>query len=762
MVGAFGFFRKYQKLILYTAGIFALITFSITGAMTDFFRNLTARDIGEPDTITVAGVKHQITVEDVMIGGLLERYIGNLPSVLPAAALGDGSTSDLSTCLAILRRASIAEGLEVSMDEADRAIAWDTRALNEVRNSSDTPAQMALRRRFDGLAQYRQLTAEAMRIGNYVLLQSAGADVSDAMLIQYLLRNREKMTAKVATFDMKALEEEMKASSPVDEAGLRAWLDEKDEAAKGRLAIYDTNRVSLAAATIRFADFDSAEWEKELEGFTVEDARRQQLYKLERETRFKTTNEETDEVTYREFDDEGVAEELNRLAQVEHVLQGMLTKLRQQSNEAIKDANEAYMTAMNERMTSDQDLQKAKQNLEDNPDDEAVKTAHRDAENIQIAKQNAENEAKDALNAARAAFDFKAAFEALASVEGGGLRKGVAMVVVDGLKNADELKDLTDVSLGEWSNPYLATMHSEKGALSSTPARSSDAGFLFQVTDVQVRPMKKWEDLEESLTEAYYIEKAKATGEEQKTKLEEALQRLAKEQIPDEIAEIEAKRQAQIEERFNEWETSCTEGLDKADRMLSEIDEGSRAYLSWQAKRDQLVAEMADKEGKRTKIAEEVGETLDEEIREAAKARYVDVVDQAVAETEFQLATLGPYKRKENQSPYFRQRSEPTVAFLWGGRINDLDAGKASDVLEDTAERRWQFAVVTEVEPLGIEDITRREFAVNRRMFAPSQVSSAMQQSFTLDALSKRYQLERNRGQQVVDTTENAKTDAEK
>ena len=217
--GAFGFFRKYQKLILYTAGIFALITFSITGAMTDFFGQLTQRDDSVPDKITVEDTQVEITPEDVRVAGLLERYMGSLPQVVPFTVRGrDGS--NMTTRLAILRRASIVEGLDVSMDEVDRAIDYHVRTFNSRFEANDTASQLALRNRFTSLAQYRELTKEAMRIGNYMLLQSVGVDVSDKILMDTLLRDKEKLTAKVATFDMKALEESLESSNPVDRAAL--------------------------------------------------------------------------------------------------------------------------------------------------------------------------------------------------------------------------------------------------------------------------------------------------------------------------------------------------------------------------------------------------------------------------------------------------------------------------------------------------------------------------------------------------------------
>ena len=80
---------------------------------------------------------------------------------------------------------------------------------------------------------------------------------ADAALMRELVCDREKVTLKVATFDMKALEEQLEAKGDVSEDDIKAWLEEKPEAEKNRLQIYDTNRVALVMGISRFEQFVS-------------------------------------------------------------------------------------------------------------------------------------------------------------------------------------------------------------------------------------------------------------------------------------------------------------------------------------------------------------------------------------------------------------------------------------------------------------------------------------------------------------------------
>ena len=93
-MASFDFFRKHQKLILYTAGIFALLTFSISGAMLSYFDQWVgpARRDGSlklPNGKTVA-----VTAEDFRVA----QRLGTtrlLPPLLPA--VGGASSSPVNS-----------------------------------------------------------------------------------------------------------------------------------------------------------------------------------------------------------------------------------------------------------------------------------------------------------------------------------------------------------------------------------------------------------------------------------------------------------------------------------------------------------------------------------------------------------------------------------------------------------------------------------------------------------------------------------------
>ncbi|MEO6593680.1 MAG: hypothetical protein ABIP94_02885, partial [Planctomycetota bacterium] len=136
--GVYGFFRRHQKKLLYTAGLFTLLTFSISGPMIASVGEVFGTKHPMP-SIVVGGNRIELQQDDYKFGEVIARNINStLPPVLPALSAGDEGQTQLSEVLAILRRVAITEGIEVSMVEVDRAI----EALREL-NKMDSAARMA-------------------------------------------------------------------------------------------------------------------------------------------------------------------------------------------------------------------------------------------------------------------------------------------------------------------------------------------------------------------------------------------------------------------------------------------------------------------------------------------------------------------------------------------------------------------------------------------------------------------------------------------
>ena len=727
--GIYGFFRRNQKKLLYTVGLFVLVTFSVSGPMIAAVRDWFA-PLRPMPSILVGGERVHLQPSDYQFGSEIARNIRTLVTVVPPVDAGDSGTSELGECYAILRRVAVTAGIDVSMAEVDRAI--DT--MRE-RGSVQTPQQLAKLHGFQSLAQYRELLAEALRIGTLIRLETLALDNSDARILQRIITDKEKITFKVATFDEKALDEKLKAAGGVSDDDLKKWLDGKAEPDKQRMQVYDTNRVELKFGGVMLDAFDAAQWQDEaLKDFTVGDQQLQKVYEQEKEQRFKKEDK-----SYKPLDE--VKPEVTKLVQSERVMQHVLGKLRDKQNEFLKPETEDLQRCHTELEATMNAVSAAKAKLAQNAEDAAAKEELRLAEQPIESRQAAVKTAETKLAEKRATFDFQKEFGDLTKDKTGFVQKEFT-----GKRNADDLKDLEKdgVGLGEWPLAIYATYLQNKGDLSSMPGRSTKAAFVYQVKDLEVRPLKPWDKLKPLLEGAFFTEKAKTQAEENKKKLEDALLRLAKAKMPDKVAEIEGKRAAKVDEKLAAWEKQAQADLEKANATLANPDLGKQAQVAWTKKRDEVQAQLAKKDDKKKEFDTEVGKQIEADIGVEAKKFHAEVLDAAAAEAGFTVADVGPHPRELSSKPRFDKNHDHTVVFLFRSHA-EMKEGESTGIVQDVTNRRWHVACCTKVEPLTIADVERREFQQLRsgggwvRSFASLQAMESYGQAFTKKALETRY-----------------------
>jgi hypothetical protein len=769
MSGVYGFFRRHQKKLLYTAGLFTLLTFSITGPIMAVFGNVFS-GARELPTIEVGGKRVALTAEDYDYGRALANRQSSLPmGVLPPLTPGEGSDNQLGDVLAVLRCAAREEGIEPSMREVDKAIEAEQKRWNAA-----SPAKLARDRSFESLAHYRAVVAEALRIGTYVRLQTLALDDTDARVLHYVTSDREKITLHVASFDEKKAEETLKQGKTLTDEEIRAWIDGKSERDKMMMQAYDLPRAALRFGALLLAEFDAEQWKDGyLKDFTVSDDQLKNLYTVERDTRFKPAGQA--EAT--PFDDAAVKAELTKIVQAEHVMNQVRGALVTKLNDAIKPLSDEQARAQSDSAAAETSLHELEQKameqkaivdakekeLAAKPGDEALQKALEAAKAELQATESARFQAKEkvpalksavtaadtALQEARAKFDFVAAFTELTKDKKGAVTK-VPEGEHAGTKNAEELKDLDalGLGLGTWPTSVQGTSLRAKGDLAFAPARTSKAVILYQATDTEPRPLKPWDKLKPLAEGAYWTEQAKKLGEDKKKLMEEALLRLAKESMAARVAEIEGQKQKRLDDKVADWETKTQAAIAKAEKTLRDLPLGTKMHEQWQQELTTRRAELAQKEQRRQGFDAEVTKAIADEIATEAKKFYKDVLDKAAAEAGFTVADLGPYPRDlQQREPRFDKAFDPPIVFLWRGQSN-LKEGEATGMLQDTTNRAWHVAVCIKVEPLGADDVARRDFESLRTgngqaSFASTQSYLAYRTAFTMKAIEARYGLQR-------------------
>lgn len=756
LTGVYGWFRRHQKLLLYTAGLFTLLTFSITGSLQSLWGNLFNKDV-ERGTIEVNGERANLTSDDYLYGNLIARNQGRLPAgvLLPIRA-GEGGDSELGEIYAILRRAAILEGFEASLVEVDKSIEV-ARELFKL----ESAAKLAQRQGFSSMQEYRLIVAEAMRVGMYQRLQVLAADTSDAEVMRKVLRNQNKASYKVAVWDGEKRQEAMIEESKLTDEELNTWLAEKSEAEKRRMNVFDLPRVKLRFAGVLIGEgqFDAEQWaDTVLKEYEAKEAQLRSIYNSDLERWKKPDSDET-----RAFEDEDVQAELATIAKAEFVLNDVLTKMREALNETAKpfqdkqteaktdldNANESRGSTLQEKLTQENVLAEKEAALAEKPDDAdlkaAVETAKAEvqkasdadfAEEQRVQQMQAGfDNAKADVTRAMVEWDFAGKFAELTAEKSGFVYKEA-----EKLMTSEELADLDEAGLGfgKWPQSTVVGTLREPGMLGFGISRTSKGAVLYQATELDATPLKPWEDLKPLIEEAYYSKKATDEVIAKDKEMKETIRRLAREQMPDFVKEKEGSRQGRIDEEMSTWETEVKAEVAKAEKMLQTPNLGDRARKIWDDRLAEQKAELADRDGKLAKVEQQIDFDIDGEINSEALKHYGEVIEAAAKEVGYELVEMGPLPQKLSSRPRFSQDYDKSTRYVFQYH-NEMEEGDAAGPIYQ--DRSSHVIVCSKVAPLEPSDITRREFEMLRKNFAVRQMGSVMASAFTQEALAERYGL---------------------
>ncbi len=748
----FGFFGKYQRIILYTAGIFALVSFSITGALQSLFSDA----FYEPppqSTIEIRGKKMELTAEDLRVGGNLARVGTGPVIVLPTLSENDRE-QNMDVVYASMRRAALEYGIEVSEDEIDRALAEAVATLPDAR--INTPQDLAIFRGYASLEAYRADIREAMRIGLYARLQALAIDVSDAALVEDILEQQEMVQLKVASLDRQALEDELKATE-VSDADLQTWLDGLSEEDKQSYGFYDSDRARLRIAKLDLDAFDPAPFAEELGARTISDEEVQSFYEGKKALWYKLAKEEEEkppkEENPEEQDpapiqdefiplDDALKANIRKRLEAREILRMLWAGVVKEQGDALLPLSETRTQANQKRLEAMDEQAAAQVALDSDPDNEDKKRAVSAADDKLTAATKTYEDAGEALDAGRSAFDMEAALARVLAD-----RDASAFSYLDSAAQPQNATDLESIEgLGDWADAWAGVSHQKTGELSSSVQESKDALFHYQVLELELRPLKEFVAIKDEARAEYYSKKADELGKEKAEAFEAALLRLGKEARADEVSKLESDKAAELAKSLEDWRQQTSEERDAAQLQVNKLseDQASGAYRRWKEHLDDLLVQLADEDTKREALDEELSAKLETDIAEEAEKAYKEVVEAAAVEVGFTLESLEAQPRNLSSKGAPREIFPETVQFLFysrGSDLADLEEGDVSDLLEDMTKRRYYMAVCDSVEKASIADLTRRDLELGRRAAAQARLSQGMAQSFTEEALGERIKL---------------------
>ncbi|MGE0143162.1 MAG: hypothetical protein AB7I19_00120 [Planctomycetota bacterium] len=736
------FFRKHQRVILFTAGIFALVSFSISGPILSFFAGINAPARPNP-TITVDGRTIEISAEDYAVASLLvgrEDRRTDFVTAMPPVGDPEGNDSRVEI-YAALRRLAIEAGIEFSYDDVDAAIA-NAMTIGSAIGVTDKAGLW--RRMYSSESEFRSTIGEALRIATFVRVQALAVDDSFATIAKKLASEVELITLQVATLDEKSVQAEIEAADVSDDE-LRTWIDGLSRDDKNARGYLDQNRYRVELAWLDVAAFDPAAFATELADKTFSDDEVAQFYEINKfrlyqkpaaTTEPKNPDEPPPPIEYQELDDALKASIRARLA-AEAALRSIWDQVNAKFEEGIKPATDAYTAAMAKVEEARAGVAQAIEKSEKPDATDADREATKAAEAAVATAKEAVTAAQAEQERLRAAFDLNAAFQAV--VNG---RAGFGVTDSgDEPRSTVELESLAPVA--PWSGSAAVAALTAERPLSTQVQRTPTHSFHMRLRTLQDAPLKKFEDIRDKARSDWFALKAGEAVTAKVTAFEEELKALAKARIPEKIAGFEKERDEKLETKVNEWkadlETKLAAAREQRD-FHEKRDAKSQAYASYQAEVARIEAELARIEDQRKTFLAELQKTADESILDASREEYPQVLSEAANKHGFNVTTQGPLPRQLFGPGRSRDAYSADVRMLWGNSVvTELKAGDATDVLNDPTQRKRYVAVCTEVAKGGIEHLTRRQLLESAESESRKRAALGVMQSFSLEALRKRY-----------------------
>ncbi len=746
-------FEKYKRWIYLGLTLFALVTFSITGAIYAFFGQ-----VGKPAPgsilLPASNKRVHLTESDLYYGQLLSRLqsyslsgrFGFPALIFNGMSMEDNKEPKFS--YAILRRVAIEGGLDVSDD--------DIRLYKErvFKDAKITPFQLAVQLRLGNESTLDEVIREAIRISVYVRSEIlAAVDLGDAALGQYVKKERKLITLSHVDFEAGPKQKEWEKKPPKDEV-LLAWVKKMDSAKQLSLGFVDDTQVRFDGLALDYAKGDPAEWKEELKDFTApaeEDLRarynqdRDQLYVRE-EWKKKEAAEKAAAKKKAEEEKKKAEEAIKKAKKKEKKDKdgGLLQDPPKSTGQAGKDPKKKDpKKGQNEATVPTPEQAKYKSFEEVRSDIERrIRLEAGIRKLLDRARKAAEEfgtKAKEPKKGAKGTkslkdFDFKAWFEK--AVKG---RKGLFFIAPKPLANPESYADLGPV--GKWDQFWLLRNLEQAGVFLPDIQRTSKAAFFIRLLERKTNVLRPIAKIREEVRKAYAETEAMEWAKTQAQAFKEAVHQKAESLAGESFLKIRKKIETEVSKQLKEWKKNVQEEIQKLQSQLSSGDIPERAIAIYKKSiRDHQ--ENLKKEAEKAKsIRKEVEKSEKKEIHEVLLPFFSKAWDQVVAEKKLKAKVLGPFFRDlQSSDPLFTLRYKGLDRFLMQQtEFLKKKKGELSDSLEDAEDKVWVIARLDQVADGGEAALDRKHFLQMKDTFVNGRVKTVLEHGYTFDILKKRF-----------------------
>ncbi|GEM_PF-2875634 len=758
-------FEKYKRWIYLALTLFALVTFSITGAIYAFFGQ-----VGRPapGSIVLPGTHERVhlTETDLYFGQLLSRlqsYSLSGRFAFPALIFNGMSMEENKEpkfSYAILRRVAIEGGLDVSDD--------DIRLYKErvFKNAQITPFELAVQLRLGNESNLDEVIREAIRISLYVRSEILSfMDLGDAALGDYVKKERKLVTLSYVDFEAGPKQKGWEKNPPKDEV-LLAWVKKLDSAKQLNLGFVDDIQVRFDGVALDYSKGDPAEWKEELKDFSApaeEDLRarynqdRDQLYVREEwkkkeaaeKAAAKKKAEEEKKKAQKKNSESSAKKTTSKSKGKKDKDGGLLQDPPQDSHKdsssgkAGKDAQKAGSEATDPtpEQAKYKSFEEVRADIERRIRLEAglrkiLDRARKAAEEFgsKLKGDPKKKDPKKKTNKSMKDFDLMAWLKK--ELKG---RKGVIFITPKPLANPESYTDLGPV--GKWEQFWVLRTLEQEGAFLGDIQRTSNAAFFLRLLERKSNVLRPLAKIRGEVIKAYAESEAMKWAETQAKAVREAVTEKAKSLAGDAFLKIQKKILEEVKKQVAGWKKSVASEIAKLKSKVNSDDIPQRAVSIYRKKIEDLEASLKKEKEKTEAIRKEIEESEKKEIHKTILPFLPKAFDQVLAEKKLKAKVLGPFFRDlQTSDPLFTLKYKGVDRFLMQqAEFLKKKVGELSDALEDSETKAWLLCRLDKVVDGGDAALDRKHFLQMRDPFVNKKVRKVLEKGYTFDLLKKRF-----------------------
>ncbi len=311
-----------------------------------------------------------------------------------------------------------------------------------------------------------------------------------------------------------------------------------------------------------------------------------------------------------------------------------------------------------------------------------------------------------------------------------------------GLKPAGDLPKVSVLS--GWTEAYAALAPAEGEFLPQVQS-SRKALFFARVIQVKENVPRPLEKIRKDLLDLYYKKESRKLAKKAAQDFLAGLRELGRKDNPEGVRKVREEIRKAVEKRVSALEKRLKDQIARDEKVLSQKGLPERAISSYRKDLEQKKAQLAALPKKRAEILKEEEKKREGELKKAELAKAGPSFRKFARSKKLEVLSAPPFPKNLSQvePAVLDACKDDLLRFLEGtegvSKLEDLKKGQVSEVLEDPTSRAFLVVHMLDRHPKKVEDLTPGEVEEQVKKRKSDAPHSFAKKALSFESLRKRF-----------------------